>query len=234
MYHPRHLSQKWQAGWCRRADRKVWWSLWRVRIESKILRMNKSFIQNSNSERKATLLLPQELKIHLFFLNLMVWFQMDVGANIRENREMVPSIAKWKLLWSWKVKGKGCGRRWPCWLAFGEGSWWSGMIALDLGVKLSGKGQWRLERALPSSSFVHGQDVVLEGCEGSGRAGKKWEGWWIADEPMKNEAKQHETICLGFIDFLIKTSRFSTPFWKCHQMQSSSPCAGDKGCIFQR
>lgn len=47
---------------------------------------------------------------------------------------------------------------------------------LDLGVKLSGKGQWRLERALPSSSFVHGQDVVLEGCEGSGRAGKKWEG----------------------------------------------------------
>ena len=25
---------------------------------------------------------------------------------------------------------------------------------------------------------------------------------------MKNEAKQHETICLGFIDFLIKTSRF--------------------------
>ena len=50
------------------------------------------------------------------------------------------------------------------------------MIARDLGVKLSGKGQWRLERALPSSSFVHGQDVVLEGCEGSGRAGKKWEG----------------------------------------------------------
>ena len=25
---------------------------------------------------------------------------------------------------------------------------------------------------------------------------------------MKNEAKQHETICLDFIDFLIKTSRF--------------------------
>lgn len=30
----------------------------------------------------------------------------------------------------------------------------------------------------------------------------------MAQEPMKNEAKQHETVCLGFIDFLIKTSGF--------------------------
>lgn len=32
------------------------------------------------------------------------------------------------------------------------------------------------KRALLSSSFVPGQDVVLEGFEGSGRAGEKWEG----------------------------------------------------------
>lgn len=49
------------------------------------------------------------------------------------------------------------------------------MTVLDLGVKLSSKGQWRLKGPC-CSSFVQGQDVVLEGFEGSGRAGEKWEG----------------------------------------------------------
>lgn len=47
---------------------------------------------------------------------------------------------------------------------------------LDLRGEVERQRTMEAERALLSSSFVHGQDVVPEGFKGSGRAGKKWEG----------------------------------------------------------
>lgn len=71
-----------------------------MRVESKIFRMDRALLKIAIQKGRLRCFSPKSDNIHFFFffLNLMVWFQMDVGANVRENREIIPSIAKGKLL----------------------------------------------------------------------------------------------------------------------------------------
>jgi len=52
---------------------------------------------------------------------------------------------------------------------------------------------------------------------------------------MKNEAKQHETICLGFIDFLIKTSTnvpcLKLPLCSLYPTHNGSVCLSVHQCV---
>lgn len=85
-----------------------------MRVESKIFKMDETFTQNSNSEREGYFsFLTKSDNIHLsffFLLNLMVWFQTDVGTKCEKEWRNSPICSQRE------APGvlRGCGRRWLC------------------------------------------------------------------------------------------------------------------------
>lgn len=141
--------------------------------------------------------------LHWFVLNPIIWFKLEAESCVRESpmsnsRERSsfcdpkPSEAKEE------PRQGGDSIVQP----FRRGASENGVIVVDLRGKsweAEDNQGWKGFSERPFCSWARHRYCWVQG---------EREGWWIANEPMKNEAKQHETICLGFIDFLIKTSRF--------------------------